>query len=212
MPGIVDVFSSGGGFNPADEEENLERYSWIVKGEFVGSQTAVVLNGVIDNSVRPSSTSSKKTLTRGRIFYLSPPNGTWKPGADEAIPSPVVGMLVGSDADSFDVNPASYTATPLDSYYGVAVMKQSPTLPFYLLDAGVILETSEFDPAESYSPGLTVLGVNTSDDNFDVAGLVRPGTLHTEHTIGTVTQGLSQAATRKGLSTIQFLGKVIPHN
>jgi len=206
----IDVFNPGGGFDPVDEERYLERYSWLAKGPFVGSDIAVVINGVIEESVRPDQTSLRRTIPRGRVFYMNA-LGHWQPGVDPAIPSPIAALLVGSDADSFDVNPASYTATPVDSLYGVGVMKQEATLPFYLLDAGAIFQTSEFLPG-SYIPGTTVLGVETNDTNFDTAGCVRPGTFRTEHTVGTVTKGPSISPLRRGLNTIEFFGKVVPHN
>jgi hypothetical protein len=202
--------TSAGGFDPGPMETMLQDYGLRSQGP--NEDDAIILNRTIDGSVRPVN-CRKRSFPVGRICSLTNRGdvGTMIPGVWDTDEYPVACMMVGSDADSMDVLGGPPSGSPADYQDAQVAMKLQANIPFWVLSAGCIFETSAFRPEDV--PALaptTILTAIPSLTNFDIAGLLIPGTLYVDHIIGTVVERPAACGINASIQTLRFVGLTIP--
>ena len=186
----------------------MAHYGFISQGP--DTEDAVVFNRMIDQAVRPAKTSELKYLPRGRVFSVNT-DGKLIPGVWDTDPVPMAAMLIGSDSDEGDVLGGPIIGTPEFDMDAQIPIKDRANAPFWSLGTGYIYETSEFRPEDVVQlVPTTPLTVLASMDDFDIAGVVVPGTVYVDHIIGTVYEGATPCAVNSSISTIKILGGVVP--
>jgi hypothetical protein len=206
-PNMPTIMNSGG-FPRKPPETMLSNYGWMTQGP--DTEDAVLINRQIDGAVTPEPESANKRLSRGRIFSLTP-LGTMVPGVPDDDERPIVTMLIGSDADDGDVIGGPQSLDPAVYADAAVAMKIEANLPFWLLSAGYIFETSAFDPEDA--PALrptTPLTSPHSLNNFDVGGLIKPGVVYVDHIIGTVIESPAPCGINSVIQSLKFQGDTIP--
>jgi hypothetical protein len=206
----VDPATRVGGFDPGPVPTMLQHYGLRAQGP--DEDDAVIINRRIDSSVRPGQ-CPKRTLSRGYIFSLKNSGhlGTMVPGVWDDDVYPVACILVGSDADDGDVLGGPPSEGPADYKDAQVAMKIEANLPFWPLSSGYIFESSAFRPQDA--PMLaptTVLTAIASLTDFDIAGLLVPGTLYVDHIIGVVIERPAPCGINSSINTFKFIGETIP--
>jgi hypothetical protein len=199
---------NSGGFERKPPETMLMNYGWMSQGP--DNEDAVIINRPFDSSVSPAITSQNKRVVRGSICSLTP-LGTMVPGVPDEDERPVVAILIGSDADDFDVMGGPQTLDPAEYENAAVAMKMDAHLPFWLLSAGYIFETSAYlpedEPALRPTTPLTSLYSLTDLDN---GGRLRPGHVYVDHIIGVVIEPPAPCGINTSIQSLRFQGDTIP--
>ena len=206
MPIDYNVVNAGG-VSRAPQKMMLETYAWMRQGPELDD--AVVFNKPIDPEVTPVD-CVKQSLTKGRIFSLSKA-GTMIPGVWDTDPIPVAAILIGSDANDGDVLGGVRIGLPETDEQAYVPIKDEANAPFWSMNAGYIYETTEYDSADTVNLVPTTPLTATPDMNdFDVAGVLKPGTVYVDHIVGTVYQEPTMCGSAKHRTTLWVLGGVVP--
>jgi hypothetical protein len=202
--------TSAGGFDPGPMETMLQDYGLRSQGPI--EDDAIILNRTIDGSVRPAG-CRKRTLPVGRIFSLTRHGnlGTMIPGVWDTDDYPVACMQTGSDADAMDVLGGPPSGSPADYQDAQVAMKLQANIPFWVLSTSVIFETSAFRPEDvpALAPTTTLTAIPSLTD-FDVAGVLTPGTLYVDHIIGSVVERPAPCGINASIQTLRMIGLTIP--
>jgi len=197
-----------GGIDSNPPPTMLDHYSWRRLGP-QDDKDAVIFSAAIDASVRPTA-GKLSFLPKGRIFSMTD-EGTMIPGLRDADDRLVLSILVGSDSDSGDVIGVNY-GDPAMYSSGASAFRDTFRANFQSLAAGYVYETTEYDPAcaTEFVPGTWLTADWDNINDFDTAGIIRPGKLYEDHIIGIVVQGVTPIGINQDVSGIVFQGMVIP--
>ena len=205
-PTNINVMRAGG-YETKPQETMLDHYAWMRQGPDVND--AVVLNRAIDPEVIPGI-CSQRYLPKGRVFSLNA-TGFMVPGVLDEHQIPIACMLIGSHANDGDVVGGPRVGDPETHREAQVPFKIEANAGFWSLAAGYIYETSEFDQSRvtELVPTTPVTAVHNMTD-FDVAGMIIPGTVYVDHIIGTVVERPEPCGINSPTLTVKILGCVIP--
>ena len=139
------------------------------------------------------------------------PHGTMVPGLEGDPTLSVLAMLIGSNSDSGDVT-GVYYGDPATVKGGSSAFKDWYNASFQSLHAGYVFETSEYDPefVNQMVPGTLLTTTRNGFNNFDTAGLIRPGIMYVDQIIGIVVRGIRHSTSNADINCIAFQGLPIP--
>jgi hypothetical protein len=206
--GTLPTSMTSGGYTRRPPATMLENYGLRSQGP--DEDDAIIINASIDSRVVPENGSINKRMVRGRILSLTKA-GTMVLGVSDEDERPIACMQVGSDADEFDVVGGPQTVNPAEFQDAAVAMKLDANLPFWILSAGCIFETSAFDANDA--PALqptTPLTSPHSLTNFDIGGILRVGTVYVDHIIGVVIEPPGPCSINSSIQSLRFQGDTIP--